>query len=530
MKTIIKGLLIIVLIFTFGSCKDLEETNIDPNNPEEVSTPTIMTGAQTYMMDYIYDNWFSGRQALVYAQYWAQRNYTEEDRYQIRESVNNNYFNHLYRVAKNLTLIEQLNTDAETKLQMAVYGDNNNQIAAAKILKIWLMQLMVDTWGSIPYSEAFKLEDEVLYPKYDDMETLYYGFITELDEAIGMINEDEVAFTSGDEIYGGDASSWKKFGNSLKCKIALRLSKVDSNWRNYISEAVNSGVFTSNADEASFTYLKSSPSQCMFYQGFFVDGRNDFSIAKPFVDLLKGQPDTLNSKPHLWENTIDPRLTIYTSPRNGKYIGIPYGLQSSEMTAAIRNAAPNFYADMPLVVQPNFTITLMSYAEICFILSEYNGFSTDEYKKGVTASLEHWNDMYSSVMGSPAFDSDAITAYVDKVSQTVNAEAVATQKYIHLYMNGTEAWSEYRRTGYPITLLKPGEHSHEVNGTLLDFTTLSETKGDLPARVKYPTNESTLNQSGFEAAVATLQDGTNNYYSKMFWDARTTSNPHPANK
>ncbi len=127
-------------------------------------------------------------------------------------------------------------------------------------------------------------------------------------------------------------------------------------------------------------------------------------------------------------------------------------------------------------------------------------------------------------------DSDAITAYVDKVSQTVNAEAVATQKYIHLYMNGTEAWSEYRRTGYPITLLKPGEHSHEVNGTLLDFTTLSETKGDLPARVKYPTNESTLNQSGFEAAVATLQDGTNNYYSKMFWDARTTSNPHPTNK
>jgi hypothetical protein len=107
-------------------------------------------------------------------------------------------------------------------------------------------------------------------------------------------------------------------------------------------------------------------------------------------------------------------------------------------------------------------------------------------------------------------------------------------------MNGTEAWSEYRRTGYPNTLLKPGEHSYRapvydgkgnITGYVIqDFTTLSETKGDLPARVKYPTNESTLNPTGFKNAVSTLEDGTNNYYSKMFWDVRTTSDPHPANK
>ncbi len=540
MKTIIKSLLFVGLIFAFSSCKDLEEVNIDPNNPEEVSTPTIMTGAQIFMLDYIYDNWFSGRQALVYSQYWAQRNYTEEDRYQIRESVNNNYFNYFYRVAGNLTEIERLNTDPATKVEMSVYGDNDNQIAAAKILKIWLMQLMVDTWGSIPYSEAFKLKEGQYYPKYDDMETLYPQFIDELDEAIAMINEDEVAFTSGDEIYDGDATKWKKFANSLKCRLAIRMSKVDPNWKTYIAEAVASGVFTSNSDNASFTYLKTSPNECKFYEGFFIDGRNDFSIAKPFVDLLKGQSDTLNSKVHPWEKVVDPRLSIYTSARNGKYIGIPYGLQSSEMVAGIRNAAPNFYADMPLVVQPNFTITLLSYSEICFILSEYNGFSTDEYKKGVQSSLEYWNNMYTSVMGDPAYDSDEISAYVESVSTTVNAETVATQKYLHLYMNGTEAWSEYRRTGYPNTLLKPGEHSYRapvydgegnITGYVIqDFTTLSETKGDLPARVKYPTNESTLNPTGFKNAVSTLEDGTNNYYSKMFWDVRTTSDPHPANK
>ena len=93
MKTIFKTLLFFALILPVSSCRDLEGVNTDPNNPEDVSTATLMTGSQKKMMDYIYDNWFSGRQALPYAQYWAQRTYTEEDRYQIRESVNNSYFN-----------------------------------------------------------------------------------------------------------------------------------------------------------------------------------------------------------------------------------------------------------------------------------------------------------------------------------------------------------------------------------------------------------------------------------------------------
>lgn len=530
MKTIIKGLLFTALIFTISSCKDLEELNIDPNQPETVSTATLMTGAEKSMLDYIYDNWFSGRQALVYAQYWAQRTYTEEDRYQIRESVNNNYFNYLYRVAGNLDKIEKLNTDEATKLSMATYGNNENQIAAAKILKIWLMQVMADTWGSIPYSEAFKLEEGVLYPKYDDLNTLYYQFIEELDGAIAMINEGEVVFTEGDLIYDGDASAWKKFGNSLKCRIALRLSKVDPNWKKYIAEAVASGIFTSNSDNAVFNYSKTAPNQCYFYKGFFEDQRNDFSVAKPFIDLLKGQPDTLNVKAHPWKDVVDPRLPIYTSARNGKYIGLPYGLTSAQMTASIRNAAPSFYADEPLIVQPDFAISLLSYSEICFILSEYKGFSIPEYKEGVKASLEYWNSLYTKVMGEPAISDSIIGAYTNIVSKVVNAEAVATQKYIHLYMNGTEAWSEYRRTGYPTTLLKPGEHSYKVGSSVLDFTTLSETKGDLPARVKYPTNESTLNPTGFKDAVSKLTDGSNNYYSKMFWDVRSQSNPHPSNK
>ncbi len=525
MRTYYRILFIVLIGVSALSCKDMTELNISPNEPSSVSTATLMTGSQKKMMDYIYDNWFSGRQALPYAQYWCQRTYTEEDRYQIRESTNNNYFNQLYVVAGDLNLIEDLNTNAETKNLASASGNNNNQIAAARILKVWLMQVMADTWGSIPYSEAFKLKNGINYPKYDDLTALYPQFLTDLNSSIAMIDVTEPAFISGDVIYGGDAGLWKKFGNSLKCRLAIRLSKVDTNWKTYITQAITSGVFTSNDEEAMFKYITVAPNESYFYRGFFVDARNDFSITKPFTDLLKGQRDTLNNKLHPWPGVKDPRLAIYTTPRSGKYIGLPYGLQNADMTSAIRNAAPSWYADPPVTLNKDFSMPLMTYAELCFILSEYNNFDKTWYEKGIKASFDHW----SALNGSP-IDDATITAYISSVNGTINAETVATQKYIHLYMQGTEAWAEYRRTGYPKVLLKPSEYSYAKGSTLLKFTPISETKGDLPARVKYPTNESSLNPTGFSNAVAKLQDGTNNYYSKMYWDVRTTSNPHPVNK
>lgn len=533
MKKLIYRFLALALIVSFGACQDLEELNIDPNNPAEVPTSTLMTAAQKEMMDYIYDNWFSGRQALPYAQYWAQRTYTEEDRYQIRESVNNNYFNRLYTIAGNLDLIERMNTNPDTKVAASTSGDNNGQIAAAKILKIWLMQVMADTWGSIPYSDAFKIDEGVVYAKYDDLTTLYPALLAELNEAIALLEAGvESTFLSGDLIYGGDPDKWLMFGNTLKCRMAIRLSKVDPSWRTYITEAVASGVFSSNADNAVFTYSDQAPNQCYFYKGFYDDARNDFSITKPFVDLLKGQPDTLNGKDHPWEGVIDPRMYVYTTPRSGLYIGLPYGLPSNEMNAAIRNAAPNFYSGSPVMLQAKFTVPYITYSELQFILSEYNGFSDVEYEEGIRASFAYWNDNYTNSYGekeNPISDDD-IDDYIAAIGTDATPESVATQKYIHLYMCGTEAWAEYRRTGYPTTMLKPGEISYNKDGVDLVFEPISDTKGDLPTRVKYPTNESTLNGDNFNAAVAKLADGTNNYYTKMYWDVRTAADPHPANK
>ncbi len=540
MKNILKYMLLGSLCFSTVACEDLDELNSDPNNPTEVPSNMLMSGGEKWIMDNIYDNWFSGRQCLLYAQYWAQRNYTEEDRYQIRESTNNSYFNYLYMGIANMEKVIKLNTDEATAESNSTYGANCNQIAAAKILKVWLMDVITDTWGNVPYSDIAKLEDGVLYCKYDNQEDIYTGMIAELTEAVNMIDETQEAFTSGDIIYGGDASKWKKFGNSLKCRLAIHLSKVDPNWKTYIQEAVASGVFESNDDAAKYTY-STSPEYCMFYSGFYVSGRNDFTITQQFVNLLKGVRDEVNGKSHPWEGVEDPRLPLYTTSStymiDGQsvtgYVGFPYGTPSSESTAA-RARTPNWYSNPPVFLNDNFPVPLMTYAELKFILSEYKGYDIADYKEGVEASIKYWAD----ICGESISD-EAITKYVNQVSQNVDAEAVAVQKYIDLFMNGTEAWTEIRRTGYPVQLIRPGENeTYEVRdseGNLLEtrtvtFTPLSEVKGDIISRVKYPTNESTLNGTNWKEAVSKLDDGTNNYYTKMYWDVRTSAYEHPANK
>lgn len=529
MKRIISkyiGGLFIVLIMV--SCESMETINTDPNNPAEVPSNMLFSGAQKKMIDYVYDNWFSGRQCLVYSQYWAQRNYTEEDRYQIRESVNNNYFNHFYTLTANMTAVIKLNTDPETASISSMYGNNNNQIAAAKIMRAWMFSIITDTWGDIPYTETGKLIEDQYYPKYDDQAEVYESLIAELTEASKMIDESDVAFVGGDMIYNGDAGKWKKFANSLKCRLAIHTSKVQgSKWKQYIAEAIEDGVFESNEDAAAYHYSVTAPEYCVFYEGFYIDARNDFTMTRSFMDILKGEADTLNMKSHPWEAVSDPRLSMYTTPRNGKYIGIPYGIPSSEMIAAYPNAAPNWYANPPAHLQPDFQVPIMTYAELMFILSEYNGFSAEEYKTGVEASVNYW----ASVSGQTV-ESQTLSDYVNAVSQTVNEETVALQKYIDLFMNGTEAWTEIRRTGYPTQILQPGEITVGANeaGSDIIFEPLSDTKGLIIARVKYPTNESNYNRENFNDAVSRLEDGSNNYYSPMFWDKRRSEGPHPKNK
>ena len=525
MKNISKYFFASLLAVGAVACTDLDELNESPNDPRVVPSNMIMGGAQKWTMDNIYDVWFSGRQCTSYAQQIGQRNYTEEDRYQVRESVNNNYFKYLYQGLANFQNVITLNTDPATAAVNSSYGNNANQIAAARVMKAWLTCLITDTWGAVPYSEALKLvSDNMVYAKYDDQKDIYAALIKELTEAAAQINEDEVAFVSGDNIFGGDASKWKKFANSLKCRLAIHLSKVDPNWKKYIAEAVADGVMESNADAAYYKYSSAGSEYCKFYEGFYKDGRNDLTILKPFVDILKGQPDTLNGKSHPWVGVVDPRLAIFTTPASdGKYRGVPLAAPTGTQ-AKFAGSAPNWKTTQPYILTKDYAVPLMTYAELQFILCEYNDYDPSYYTAGVEASIDYWSDL----SGVPVSAEDKQT-YVEAVSAKVDAEACAIQKYIDLYSNGTEAWTEIRRTGYPEQLIRPGEIVGVLDGNEIKFTPLNDSKGDIISRVKYPVIESTLNGDAFNNALQKLKDGTNNYYSKMYWDVRQSSYDHPSN-
>jgi hypothetical protein len=539
MKTIIKisfGLFLV--LFIMGCTKNFDEINSNPNQPAEVTTPTLLTAACKGLCDDIYDEWWGGRQSMLYAQYWVQRNYPSEDRYAIRQNVNNQYWRLIYHDVKNLVQVIKLNTDADTKAAAAIYGDNNNQIAVATIMKVWAMQICADTWGDIPYSEAFKGDDPVNpipTPKYDKLQDIYASFAKELKDAVDMINLDATGFTSGDVVFGGDMAKWKKFGNSLRLRVAMRISNTD-NYAAANAIASEEGIefMTSNGDNAAFEYVGGGSTNSPLYDAWWTSARNDFTVAKPFINILKGVDDTLQNpiKVNPFHGLVDPRLQIYSRPRHagtykGLYYGIPYGMAEGP-TQKYWSAgyAPNWYGPAaydisraPVILNPKFSPVYMEYAEVEFMLSELNNWDQTHYINGVSASINYWKDLSIKFEGRDALwvhDMDSLRDAFVAALPAANRENVLTQKYLAFYNQAYQAWAEYRRTGEPQMLIKPGQITNlDADGNPILFTPLVEIT-TIPWRMTYPQQEFTVNGTNATAAAAAI--GGDQMTTKLFWE------------
>ena len=240
------------------------------------------------------------------------------------------------------------------------------------------------------------------------------------------------------------------------------------------------------------------------YDGFYTSRRNDMTPTANFVDLLKGINDTLNNKTNPFNGLVDPRLSVWV-PKNsaGIYRGMPYGLVNQN-ASALRGAAANIYNARPVYLQADATVTWMDYAQVCFILSELNNWDQTWYEAGVRASLERW--------GADGID-DFIAAL-----PAANQETVLTQKYIALYMDGYEAWAEYRRTGFPKSIIEVGQITGPLaNGTTVTFGPSPVTGTDaIPRRLTYPVQEYSINNSNVSAAASAM--GGNEYSTRLIWD------------
>jgi hypothetical protein len=504
MKTSYKSILLKacaagVMVLALASCrKDFDNINTNPNSPAGTERlDFIMTGAQKGLMDNTWDAFWGAQVGNQLAQYWSSNQYATESRYQFRTGVTNSYWNLLYSGGSNdagysigglSELQEIINKCTESPSEYAAFGDPNNQIAIATILKVWAMQQITDTWGMVPYSEALK-GAAVSAPKYDTQREIYLGLLDELNGAMGKINESAAVTCVGDVIYSGDMSAWRKFANSLKMRVAIRIADRESE---IASEAINAaiadGIFTSNADNALFHYLDGQPNFSMYYYNRYFEGRIDYAGSNTMIDVMNG--------------LSDPRISQFFNPSvsSGTYVGEVYGLTDADATAT---ANDDVSQRSDKVLSADFPGIYMAFAETQFILAEavergfISGNAADYYNAGIAASFDYWE-------AGDATDYIA-SAGVDYATLIGGGQtwkqAIGKQKWISLYMQGFEGWAEWRRLDFGILQLP--------NGPLLDGT-------GIPVRMKYPFSEQTLNGANYNAALSA--QGPDELSTKLWWD------------
>lgn len=512
---------VIMVSLASNSCSNtFEEIDTNPNTTVNPLTYGIFNSANKEIMDNTRNEWQSGRITLPWVQYSAQRGYTDEDRYQYRLSTGGSLWSFSYTVAQDYKQIIDLNENPATSVQMNNYGPRKNQIAVARVMLSYVFLTLADSFGDIPYYsygnsdpdfQALQLNTGgTLQPKFASQQKVYADILKELKEASEMIDVDKVVFIQGDALFGkGD--KLKKFANSLRLRVATRVKGVVPGAEGHIADAIASGVMTSNADNVGLTYENNLVNPSPMFNNF--RQRTDFAISKTFVDLLKGNSGNFKQDPRLFKyaspiGTRQPNIlngTSIESTNPADFNGMPYGIPSSLTGSQIASA--NFFSKN--ILKPDYTEILMEYSEVQFLLSEANGWSQSNYEAGVKASLERWG-----------IDSTSANAYVNTLP-SASKENVLTQKYVALFMQPYEAWAEYRRTGYPNTLLLPGQTgtlnvATSSGQTTYTFTSLIAGLTDLPTRLFYPISVQTLNTVNYQAASNSI--GGDQMNTKLIWD------------
>lgn len=489
-------LLILLFSGTWISCID-EDLNIDPNRPAFVPTTSLIVTAEKKLTDHLRSENVSLRGSALFVQQLSQITYTSQSRYDMPFSYSASYWAGLYSVLNNLEEIIELNSDPSTKNLVTAdnAGRNANQIAVSRILKSYAFYALTDVFGNIPYNsygsddedfQALQFNPDNITPKYAAQEKIYVDMLNELKQAGDTLIKyaDEVTFSKSDIIYGGDNAKWAKFANSLRLRFATRLkTKNPDLYQSHFSDALSKGVFTTNADNAVYKYDNVAPNEAPLYQATVTANRKDFAISNILVQLLKGENPQLP--------TADPRLEIYALKNDaGNYAGLPYGLTEGQsgIFSALDVSLPG-----SIYNAANYGEVLMEYSEVAFLISEFNNWSQSDYEKGVSASLEKW--------GVSAADAGSYVAALP----TANQQNVLNQKYIALFTQYLECWSEYRRTGFPDFLIQKDDviFNGVVEGETVTYK-FNPLFGDggVPARLYYPVKEQTVNQENYQQAIA----------------------------
>ncbi len=469
-----KNYYIIFLIALFFSCSaDLEDMNVDVKNATEAPAETFFNNALKNLSDTMSGitygangNPFNTTRLL--AQQISSVTYNEGTTYYSNFTWNEVYMDILNNLGQSTEVIENSET---------IGPANANQLAIIEIVEVYTFGKLVEAFGDIPYTQALDVDN--ISPTYDDEEAIYADLIARLTTAVAALDESQGSWNQ-DILYNGDVSGWKRFGSSLLLQMGMRI--IDAN-PTLGTEAVTTAlpnIFTSNADIAQIEHLESQPNTAELWTDLAVGNRRDFVGCDVFVDYMN--------------DLEDPRRTVFfqeVDGTDGVYLGSPSGLTVAYF---------DYSRFGTLFYQPTTPVILLDYATIEFLLAE----AAERSIAGVTDAEGHYNEAIRASfdyygLGDSA---DAYLANPDVAYATAPGtwkEKIGMQKWVALFNQGLEAWTEYRRLDYPILEAPPQSFVSTV-----------------PVRLTYPISEQTLNRANYESADAAI--GGDLLTTSLFWD------------
>lgn len=395
--------------------------------------------------------------------------------------------------------------------------------ALATIVKVEAMHRVTDMYGPLPY---INFGNGSLQNKYDAQKDIYYKFFDELDGAIATLtdfstkNPGATVMATYDFVYAGNVVKWIKFANSLKLRLAMRLAYADPAKAQAMAESAVSqsvGVMTDASDIAQLQHTAN-----------LVYNHPLYIITYNFTDVKMGA--TMESYLNGYK---DPRLSKYFVPAtDGLYHGVRNGI-------TITNKAD--YANGPfsaINVAATTPIVWFNPAEVYFLRAEgalrgwamgsdaktmyETGVRTSYTVAGVTTAADTYladatsvpagytdsKNAGNSVAAGNALLGKVTIKYDATASMETNLERIITQKYIAMFPDGQEAWSEFRRTGYPKVFPVVINNS----GGVINTTTQIR-------RLPFPSTEYQNNSAGVAGAVTQL-GGADNGNTKLWWDKK----------
>lgn len=474
------------ILIAAGACTDdFEELNSNPNKPTEVDPQYLLPQAIQTSVDNYWGNRTRNERlnfdhAMSWAGYLTRNIYENEgDNYNVQPSVNITNWEVFYTdgLINFQKIIEFSDADSE--------NPNPNFEGVGIGMQAWICSIITDVWGAIPYTEALSgtAEEPIFSPAYETQEAVYAGIIEQLKMANEKLDPDGPAI-AGDIMFNGDIMMWKKFVNSTRFKLLNRQAHVvgssSAEMQAMLADPATFPMIESN-DEISQLIYGALPTNNPWNDILVQQGRTDWNINSILMDKLQ----SLN----------DPRLEVYATPGNlaeGEFSGHPSGLPAAVATNFLGFSAT---INQDVFAQLNSPAVLMSYAELKFVKAEaalegdIAGDAQMLFEEGITAAFDQYGLMVP----------DGYIAQLGAVSK----ENIMTQKWLALFGQGIEAWTELRRTGFPVMPAADPQAQFENDGVL-------------PTRLQYPNTEYSLNGSNVESALGLL-GGADNMKTQLWW-------------